>query len=261
MRTRFLAILVAATLPAPTVCAQGKRPSDLDIVLDRAIRAAGGEPLLSEIHAVSGTGEGRNWMMGPEYRYRVDFALQPPDQQRTRVVLTSIQTEDGNLTEAPAGDFYISVIDGGRCWHRQGGKTTQTERACEYERESLFVQSITYSPLRLRDKSLALSRRGIVPVGTHTAVALRVEHKTYAPVTLYYDKDNGDLLKRDTQELLFGPERVIVETLFSGHRSSEGIRLPFRMERKRVGTTFEEFEITDMTISKKRLPDRTFAKP
>jgi hypothetical protein len=245
-----LALAVASRLHADDNAA-------IKAVIDKAIQAVGGETKLAEI-------KGALWKSkltyeGPVGKIEVtgDYTVQLPDRARVEV---------SDLANAKRLRRLL-VVNGARGWERTGDLThDMPKEMLEDSQEANYHTELTLIPLALRNSKLRLARLPEVKVGDRAAVGLKVSHPNHREVRLYYDKENGQLLKSETHERRWGKDgkaikEVIVEAFYSDYRDVDGVRLPFKSRNLQDGKPYVDMEMTEVKWLKEKLEDRVFGRP
>src|SRR5262249_17540947 len=132
--------------------------------------------------------------------------------------------------------------------------------ALKEEKDLLYVNSLTMiGPLA--DKELSFAPLGESKVNDKPAVGVKVSSKGHRDVNLYFDKDNGLLVKMEVRvkDMMSGQE-LAQEVLYSDYKEIEGIKRPMKSTIKRDGKVFVEVTWSDYKILEK-LDDKTFEKP
>jgi hypothetical protein len=107
-----------------------------------------------------------------------------------------------------------------------------------------------------------LSPLGEVKVGDRPAIGIRVEHKGYRDVNLFFDKDKAFLLKMETRgkDVMQGGQEFTSTTLYQDYKKVEGMMIPHKAIIQHDGKPYVEGEVTEVRLSEKH-DDSLFAKP
>jgi hypothetical protein len=227
---RFLAVGFLA-LPFTTAL----RADDADAaraVIDKAIKAAGGEEKLAKFKSHTWKNRGTYYGMGVTdgVPYTANYAVAWPDKFRFEV----------------EGGFMTLVLDGDKGW---------------MQAMDLYANGVT-TLTPLKDKAFKLSLTGETKVNDKPALGIKVSHKDHQDVMLYFDKDSGLLVKseRKTKVPEEGNKEVTQETLYGDYQDIEGAKMSLKITILRDGKKFVEGENFDIKPVDK-LDDKTFAKP
>jgi hypothetical protein len=115
--------------------------------------------------------------------------------------------------------------------------------------------------LPLKDKGFQLSSLGDSKVGDRAVVGIKVAHKGRNDVKLYFDKENGLLLRMVYRYKDWMTSKDTEMVMTQGEfKEFSGIKVPTKVEMKRDGNKFVEAEIEDVK-PKEKLDPGVFAKP
>jgi ribosomal protein L20A (L18A) len=214
-------------------------------IIEKAIKATGGEEKLAKYKAQTWSAKGKYYGMGEGQDYTAEYAMQHPDKFKFTVT----------------GIFTI-VYDGSKGWRKMGEETSEmTPEQLTEQKEQMYAGYIA-TLLPLREKTYTLTPLGEVKVGNRAAVGVKVSSKGHRDVNLYFDKESNLLTKSETtvkDEQQNGKE-VNQEELYSDHQDVEGVKIPMKMTITRDGKKFVEAENSNVKLLEK-LDDNTFTKP
>ncbi len=114
----------------------------------------------------------------------------------------------------------------------------------------------------MRDKAFKLSPLGEVKVDGRAALGVHVEREGRRDLNLFFDKENGLLLKLEgrSTDPMNPSQEFTGETYHGGYRKIDGVMVPFKTTVKRDGKLYVEVETTEASVAPK-LDDSLFAKP
>lgn len=219
---------------------------DLRAVIDKALKAAGGEEKLAKFKSRAWTTKGTYYGMGDGIQYTANYALALPDKFRFEV----------------EGGFMTVVVDGDKGWMQMMCETREMnkeELAQQKEDLHAFIVS-TLTPLKGGDYKL--SSLGETKVGDKPAIGVKVSHKDHQDMNLYFDKDSGLLVKseRKAKATEEGNKEVSQEETYEDYKDLDGAKIPMKTTILRDGKKYVEGEVTDVKAVDKH-DDKTFAKP
>src|SRR5436309_235981 len=112
-------ILYLATVVTLTMAGQARadEQADMQAVIDKAIKAAGGEAKLAKFKAEVFKGKGKYYGMGDGIDYTGEWAVQHPGQIRVQI-------------DTSAGDMkftFINVVNGDKVWRKFNDMTQAVE--------------------------------------------------------------------------------------------------------------------------------------
>lgn len=212
-------------------------------IVARAIKAHGGESFEKLKGSITKT---KGKLLDLEYT--TETALQIPDRTRT-------------VAESKLGKF-VQVLNGDKGWVKLGDLIREcVKEELDEMREQLNAVQISHLTV-LTDREYKLSPLGEEKIDDRQAIGVRVEHKGYRDIILFFDKENSLLLKMEThiKDPLRGGEEVAAETLYSDYKNVDGVMTAYKITIKYDGKTYIESDVTDVKYSEK-LDDSVFEKP
>jgi hypothetical protein len=216
-------------------------------VIDKAIKAAGGEEKLAKFKNHTWKNKGTWYGLGDGVPYTASYAVAWPDKFRFEV----------------EGGFMTYVIDGDKGWvQAMGGETHEFTKDEMADQKEVLHASRVFTLLPLKDKAYKLSLLDETKVADKPAIGVKVSHKDYKDVLLYFDKDTGLLVKSENKVKVpeEGNKEVNQETLYSDYQDVEGAKMAMKITHLRDGKKYAEGENFDIKIVDKH-DDKTFAKP
>jgi hypothetical protein len=225
---------------------------DAKAILDKAIKALGGEEKLSTFKAATWKGKGKVFAMDNEIEYSGEWAVQAPD--RLRVVIK--------------GEFMgqafkrTQVLNGDKAYSKTSDEDTMTrdkDGVAESKRDFQMLW-IPATILPLRGKAFKLETLGDEKIGDTPAVGLKVTGPGGKDFRIYFDKKTRLPIKMAAKVKAMGGEEVDQEWLYSDFKEVQGIKKAMTVELKRDGKKFIEQKISDFKPAEK-LDDKLFEKP
>ncbi len=227
----------------------------LRAVIDKAIKETGGAEKLSKFKGSASKSKGKFYgppAGGEGIEYTGATSLQLPDRIRTEVD-----------SEFNGQKFkFVQVVNGDKGWILFGDQTHEMSKEMLAEaREQMNTANIVHLAV-LSSKDYSLSALGEMKVGDRQAIGVRVERKGFRPVSLFFDKENGLLLKTETRgkDPMRGGEEFTAETIYGDYKKVEGVRIAHKVTIKRDGKPFVDAEVTEVKLSEK-LDESVFDKP
>jgi hypothetical protein len=224
-------LLGALAVPAaPAAADDGARA-----VIDRAIRAHGGERRLAEASRVSRAGSGTQRQGVEEVKFATEMLLDLPDRIRLEITL------DGRFK-------ILMVINGDKGWVRTASTQALPEGRVRELREEAYAWWVsTLVPLTREEFTLRA-----LPDGRSDGKAVsvvRASRKGWPDVTLSFDKGSGLLVKMERPGTEAGL-KVDKAYLFDNHRTFDGVKVPTHEVttlngRKWSDVTFESYTFPD----------------
>lgn len=212
-------------------------------IVARAIKAHGGDNMEKLKGSISKT---RGKLLDLDYTSETE--LQLPDRLRT-------------VAESKLGKF-VQVLNADKGWIKLGdlGRECVKEEMDEL-REQLNARQIARLSV-LSDPDYKLSPLGEEKIDDRTVIGMRVEHKGYRDISLYFDKETNLLVKMETRikDPLRGGEEIAAETLYNDYKNVDGVMTAHKVTIKWDGKVYIEDEVTEMKYAEK-IDDSVFEKP
>ncbi len=227
---RRLVCLAAAVALALAGAARADEQADLKKVIDKAIKAAGGEEKLAKYKAETFKGKGKFYGMGDGVDYTGDWAIQRPDKMRV---------------EIKSGDFtFTRVVNGGKVWVKLGDSAMQVEDKDQIAeaKENMYAEWVSSLVPLVKEKGFTLAALGDAKVDGKAAVGVRVSSKGHRDVNLFFDKDKGLLVKAEyvVKDPMAGDKEQTQETLLSNYKEVSGVQKPMKVVINRDGKKYVE---------------------
>jgi hypothetical protein len=219
-------------------------------ILNKAIKAHGGEEALAKAAQLNRRGAGTiTLFMDKEMPFTDDLTTGLParfrlavdilvDKQKMRIVL---------------------VLNGDTAWQDNGGRVEETskERLAELQEEAYVQWASLLAPLKKADFNL--TPLSPVKVAGRSAVGIKVEHKPYPALELYFD-DETKLLAKVQRKSKQGGIEVRKESYFSEFKEVDGVRLPFHIVETLNDKKFSDLKVDTYKLLDKA-DDKLFGKP
>jgi hypothetical protein len=226
--------------------ARADEAADAKAVVDKAIKAHGGEEKLSKFKGETWTGKGTYYGMGDGLPFTGHFALQWPDRFRMEI----------------EGAF-IAVVDGDKGWTKMGNGDAKDMNKDEmaFQKESLYAQGVMRLMV-LKEKEFTLAMLDATKVDGKPAAGVKVSHKGHQDIKLYFDKDTNLLVKVELRVKASeqGYKEVTQETFLKDWKDVDGIKVVQKVVDKRDGKLYIEEEVSDVKYLEK-VEAKLFGKP
>jgi hypothetical protein len=220
-------------------------------IVDKALKARGGEAKLAKLKAASWKSKGTAVYNGEDIPFTADWTLEGARKNRI----------DADAESNSETIKVVIVLNGDKGWFDLAGNVDElNDDRLKEEQERAYVEWLT-TLLPLKDKSLKLSPLGESKVADRDAVGISVSSKGHRDVSLYFDKAKGRLLKSETRvkDVDQGAELTQV-VLYSDFKESDGVTHPTKLSYKRDGNRYIEMEISDFKLEEKA-EGKLFEKP
>ena len=220
-------------------------------LIDKALQAVGGAEKVNKYAAFAIKGKGKINIMNMELDLAIDIFVQMPGQVRQDVEL-----EINNMKITT-----IQVFDGKKGWLKQLNETKELddEKLIQEFKEGINAQRA--ASLYKLDKGFTFSTVGDAKVKDKAAVGVRVSHKGFRDINLFFDKQKGLLVKAEYRALdPLTMKEVGREEYFSNYKEVNGVQTAHKMAIFHDGEKFLDLEVTDVRYLEKH-DEGTFAKP
>jgi hypothetical protein len=248
---RLLALLLAAWPFTLTGSAQPAADNDPQALLRRAIQAHGGADKLDRLRQVQEETTGTLQLPGKKVAFTSETLQQLPG--RFRHVLTSeVGGKKLNV---------VQVYDGKQGWVQEGGLTRVADEKtlAGWQAMAHAAQVASLTPLLAADKGYALTLLAESKVRGKPARGIKVACAQQRDVCLWFDRETGLLVKRDSRPHAGGPESV-QEEIYSDFKDVSGLKRPTRVQVLINGVPHVEATIRSTRLLE-RVDDKEFSKP
>lgn len=250
--TRFrYAVLVAGFLFAGAVPARADDAADAKKLIEKAVKAHGGQDKLDKFAGSAVTFKGTFHGMGDGIPITGTVTTHGSDKQRVELEI-----------EAGGQKFPILIVlAGDKGWSKIGKDVTEMDKdqLAEAKEQARAAWVTTLAPLK--DKAFTLATTGEIKVEKRVALGVKVSRKGHRDIDLYFDKETGLLVKSEgrVKDETSGQE-VSEEGFFGDHKDVQGTKQPYKFTVKRNGKLFLEGEASKVEVFEK-VDATTFAKP
>jgi len=220
-------------------------------VLDKAIKALGGEAKLAKAGAYFRKGKGSITIQGNTSDITSESTIQGLDRYRNE-----FEGEfNGNKLKG------VVVLNGDKGWRTfNGNKSELNPDAAANEKRNLYLQVVPISVVPLKGNGFKVESAADDKVGDKAASVLKVTGPDGKDFTLSFDKDSGLPVKLTAMVAGFQGQQFSQETTYSDYKDFDGIKRATKVESKRNGETFLKQEITEFKVLDNVDP-KTFAEP
>ncbi|MHB1425477.1 MAG: hypothetical protein ACYC3I_20100 [Gemmataceae bacterium] len=245
------AVLAALGVVALGVPAGAADDKDVSAVLDKAIKALGGEEKLSKVKAATWKAKGKITFNGSDNEFTSTATVQGLDRFRS----TFEGDFDGNKVTG------VTILAKNKGWRQfNDNKTDMDADAVANEKRSVYLQVVPMILLPLKDKGFKVGAAGEKKVGDKPAVGLKVTAPDGKDFTLFFDKDSGLPVLLVAKVVGFMGDEYTQETSFADYKEFDGIKKAAKVVSKRDGEKFLESRIIEFKALDKIDP-KTFEEP
>lgn len=220
-------------------------------IVDKAIKAMGGEEKLAKGKAHQWKAKGKMDAMGQKMEFNADYFFVGPEKFRFDVAV-----DFGGMKMA-----FTAATDGKVAWEKMGDMLREmADKKAQMFKHQVYTMNLgQLLPLKEKDYTLAIA--DTVKVDGNEAIGIKVSRKDRPDVTLYFDKKSGLLVKSSTKMWdEFSDKDVTQEVYYQGWKDKNGIKIFDKLVIHRGGKPFIEEELTDQKLLEKPDP-KMFAKP
>jgi outer membrane lipoprotein-sorting protein len=246
-----LTLSLCAALALATL-ARADAEADVKALLEKAIRASGGEEKLVKVKAMRMKSKGKFYGLNENgIDYTAETAWQYPDRVRDE-----IHAEDNGQKVV-----ILQIVDGNKGWTSIGGATEEMSKdALEEATENVYANRVSML-YPLKDKEFKLTPLADAKVGDKEAIGIKVSSKGHRDISLYFDKKTALLIKSESKvKDMNEAKEVSQETYFDDYKDVDGIQTPFKVTIKRADKNYVTAEMSEVKIVDK-LDDKLFEKP
>lgn len=246
--TRGLSLAFVGSLLAVGMARADDRSVALEIV-DRAIRAHGGEEALTKSQRMLRKVAGNMIFLGKDLPFTADMVLSLPSRYRANFELNALEFK-GQMT---------IVLNADKGWRAAGGLATEVtkEELEDLQGEALVMWLASLVPLRGTD--FALAPLPETKFNGQPAAGVKASRKGQGETKLYFDKQSHLLVKVERQTREAGLS-VNKEHVFSDHKLQEGLQLAHKEMQFTNGKKVVDMHLKAVKFLPK-VEDNVFTKP
>lgn len=246
---KLLTLTVAVSLVLGASAASGA--DDVQTILDKGIKAAGGAEKLAKFKGESWKSKGTVQFLGQKHAFTADYYFQAPDQFRFDM----------------AGDFggqkleITAVLNGDKGWQKAMGMVEEMpkDKLDEFKHQAYTMWLCSVLPLK--DKEFNVTALGESKADGKPVLGVKAMRKGNREVRLFFDKETGLLAKAETRVYdEINAKEADQEILISDWKEIGGNKYFTKLVIKRDGKVFLEEEFSGQK-SVEKLDEKLFEKP
>jgi hypothetical protein len=225
---------------------------DATAILDKAIKAMGGEEKLTKIKAYSVKSKGTLTIMGNDNDFTTSATHEGLDHYKSEFA-----------SRFGDNDFKaISVINGDKGWAKFGDMDIEMDEArIKDEKRRIYLAMIPSLILHAKEKGFKVESAAEEKVGDKPAAVVKITGPDGKDFKLYFDKESGLPVKQVATVPDFGGQGEFTqETTYSDYKDFDGIKRATKMTATRDGEKMITSELVEFKILDKVEPD-TFTQP
>ena len=235
MRKLLTAMVAISGFTAVASAEQNGPTAEVRAILDRAIQATGGKVKLAEVKTISGQGTATYYGELIPLRAGVSGAVRFPDKKRMSLEFGV----DGFRTT------FTEILNGQQGWtiSRGGSSPMDADHMAAMQADVYLNWLTTLVPLR--ERALRLTALGDVDVNGASAQGIRVQREGRPEVRLYFDRDNGLLVK---SEVAVNANQAMTY-FYSDYKDFQGIQRATHQSVLRNGKNFLDVRFSEVGIN------------
>ncbi len=244
---RFLGLAFAAPIVSVVGSLARSVEQEVKSILDRAIKALGGEEKLGKVDAFSWKSKGVVVFNGNENESSNEVTVKGLDHFRR---------EFGN------DQFHgVVVVSGDKAWRKFGDDVRELEGdMLANEKRTVYLHVIPITLVPVHGKGFKVEAAGDEKVGDKPAAILKITGPDGKDFTLSFDKESGLPVKQVARVVGFQGQEQTLETTFADYKDFDGIKKATKVEIKRDGEKFQTMELTEFKVLDK-VDAGTFTEP
>jgi hypothetical protein len=245
MRAGIVAVLLVMPAAAPA------QEEEARAILQRAVKAHGGEDRLARIHADRVKSQGTLFVQKMAIPFTAETTVQLPNQFKTVM----------EITENDRQHTIVHLINGDKTGVLIDGKQQKIDPAALAEmRDALLLDRIIRLAPLLRDRTFDLAPLAPTKINDRPVVGIKVTSRDRREFLLYFDKELSLLVKAEHVLGDGSGKQVREERYFGNFKEADGCLRPFKVVAYRDGKKIMEAEVTDVKRLDK-IDDSEFTRP
>jgi hypothetical protein len=247
-----LSTVLAVCLLLAAGAGRAEDRAGLQALIDRAIQARGDVAKQAQFQAATWKGKGTIYLGDQAFPFTGDWAVQPPAQSRVAI-------------RADVNGMLLTrtvVVNHDQGWVRLNDNVEALDKEALAEGKEQLYANWVVTLLPLKDPAFQLAPLGEVQVGDRAAVGVTVSRKGHRDVQLFFDKEDGHLVKSATRVKDPQAGREVGQEVFYGAYQDvgEGLKRPLKTAIHRDGKRFLEAELSEYK-PREKVEDKVFARP
>jgi hypothetical protein len=225
--------------------------AEVKAILDKAIKALGGEAKLGKVDAYSVKAKGTISFGGNDNDFTTELTAQGLDRYRSE-----FEGEfGGNKVRG------VTVLNGDRGWRKFGDNSMELDvNGVANEKRTAYLQVIPVTILPLKGKGFKIESAGDEKEGSRTLAVLKVTAPDGKDFTLAFEKDTGLPARMVARVAGFQGQEFTQQTTYGDYKDFDGIKKATKVASTRDGEPFLKQEIAEFKVLEKVDP-KAFAEP
>jgi hypothetical protein len=233
--SRYIAtVFTAVILFVPSLPARAAE-GDAKEILDKGIKALGGEEKLAKAEAIT---------------WKTKGTIKFNDNENEFTGFVTIKGLDHFRRESANDQFSVVVVLAGeKGWRKFGDNASELEGdGLANEKRRVYLEVIPATLVPLKGKGFKFEAGGEEKVGDKPAVSLKATGPDDKTFTIFFDKESGLPVKMTAKVVGFQGQENDLETTYSDYKDFDGIKKATKIEVKRDGETFQKMEHSDFKV-------------
>lgn len=227
------------------------RAEDPAAILDKGIKALGGEEKLSKIKAASWKSKGTITFGGSDNEFTSVTTAQGLDHQRGEFE----GDFGGNKVKG------VTVVAGDKGWRMFGDMGMELDKdGLANAKRMAYLSRVPMTLVELKGKEFKLAAAAEEKIGAKAVAVIKVTGPDGKDFTLAFDKESGLPVRQVAKVMGFMGEEFTQETTFSDYKEMGGIQKATKIVMKRDGEKFQDQTVTEFKVLDKVDP-KTFTEP
>ena len=250
MRARILSLFVLGLFLIAS--SPSRAQDDLRSVIDKAIKAQGGEDRINKHKAGTSKSKGTVEAGGMSIDFTEEASFHLPNKVRSAQQLDIM----GMQVKIIVG------FDGTKAWLNVNGQDVdkKLDKIADLMHEQIYLSEVSRLTT-LKDKKFGLSSLGEVKVQDKPAIGIRVASKDHKDINLFFDKETGLLVKIEHRTVdLNSQQEVNEERIITEFQDKDGVKEPKKALVNRDGKKYIDVEIVEIKYQD-NIDDTQFSKP
>jgi hypothetical protein len=242
----LIALTIGSGAPVPAADA-----GDANAILDKAIKALGGEEKLGKIKAVSWKGKGTITFNGSDNAITTQTFVQGIDHTR--------QEFEGEF----GGQQFkgVTVVASDKGWRRFGEQNMELDKdSIANEKRTVYLTWVPITVVPLKGNQFKVEALPEESVGGKPQTGVKATAPDGKTFNLYFDKESGLPVRLVAKVMGFMGDEFTQETTYSDYQEMGGIKKATKISSKRDGEKFIESQITEFKVLD-TVDAKTFAEP
>jgi hypothetical protein len=214
--------------------------TDVNAILDKAMKALGGEDKLGKIKVATWKAKGKITLGdGKEHEFTGQTTMQGLDRFRSEV---EVKFLDATKLR------FLAVLNGDKAWHTVGDMNLYPDAAVARMKRTVYLAVIPATLAPLKGEGFKVRAAGEENVGGRPAVDLKVTCPDGKDMTISFDKVSGLPVKAVGKVFTLDGREVTRETTYGDYKDFGGIKTATRLESRMDGKPDRKQEVTEFKV-------------